>query len=582
MCRGGYGWGRTGLALAVAFALLSVSPPVAGAQQERDCFWQGGNRSTNIAYPDLGARYWVSSFPLPPGAELILRGRYPHARYMSFNVYDAAAQPTDGLADVDIAPNPGSINPFPLAARRDAPNRDYTVRVVSGARPQNREPNTIYLNAGGQPNAVGVIMYRVYVPDTGKDAAGGTGLPEVSMRLPGGTELDQPATCQARADSGANQALESFHANSDGPGTEARNPTVEDPIRWEAFFNYFQAFSYPAGSTPASSGRDVLPREKLGGFLSNVDNAYTIAMANRGVGPVMVLRGRAPTTPRTADGRPVMEDGQVRYWSLCENEFASQRVIDCVWDEQVRTDAAGRFTIVMSEPGERPMNASPECGVNWIAWGVQPDGLLILRHMLPSVSFAQAIQRVSQPGTEQAVIGEYLPVGRHTTKARFEALGCAASGSSPSRRRASRPSCLARRSPIGPRNIGRVRVGVSRRAMLRRVGPRPTRRTRRYLRWCVKGGRGQVTAVFGSRGRSVLVKSTAARHGIRRLYPGTSVRRLRRSFPGARRISRTLFRAGARSPRLLVLRGAKVRYLAVFDRRSLRTPRAIRRYLRLG
>ena len=111
----------------------------------RDCFWQGGNRSVNIAYPDLGARYWVSSFPLPPGTELILKGRYPHARYMSFNVYDAAAQPTDGLADVDVAPDAGSTNPFPPGAQRDAPKRDYTVRVVSGSRPEKREPNTIYL-----------------------------------------------------------------------------------------------------------------------------------------------------------------------------------------------------------------------------------------------------------------------------------------------------------------------------------------------------------------------------------------------------------------------------------------------------
>ena len=406
--------------LALALALAVPSP--ASAQDERDCFWQGGTRSTNIAYPDLGARYWVSSFPLPPGAELILKGRYPHARYMSFNVYDAAAQPTDGVADVDVAPDPGSTNPFPPGAQRDLEKRDYTLRVVAGARPERREPNTVYLNAAGQGTPVGVIMYRVYVADDGRDPAGGAGLPEVSMRLPGGQVLDQPLVCQSRADTGANQAVEAFHAGTDGP--DSANPTSEDPIRWEAFFNYFQAFSYPAGATPAGSGRAVLPRDKLGGFLSNVDNAYTLATSNRGIGPVVVLEGRAPATPRTRDGRRVMEGGQVRYWSLCENEFASQRVIDCVYDEQVLTDAAGRFTVVMSEPGERPANARAECGVNWIAWGAQPDGLLILRHMLPSPGFAQAIQRVSEPGTEQAVIGEYLPVGRHTTRAAFEGRGC--------------------------------------------------------------------------------------------------------------------------------------------------------------
>ena len=405
--------------------LLIAASPANAQEGGRDCFWQGGNRTVNIAYPDLGARYWTSSFPLPPGAELVLKGRFPHARYMSFNVYDAAAQPTDGLADVDIAPDDGSSNPFLPGAQRDVAERHYTVRVVSGARPEKREPNTIYLNAAGQPSPAGVIMYRVYVPDTGRDVSGATGVPEVSMRLPSGQVLDQPATCEARGDSPAAQALDSSHASTDGPGADPSNPTSEDPIRWEAFFNYFQAFSYPAQATPAGAVRSVLPREKLGGFLSNVDNAYTLATASRGIGPVVVLEGRAPVTPRTLDGRPVMEDGQVRYWSLCENEFASQRVIDCVFDEQVRSDARGRFTVVMSEPSERPANATPECGVNWIAWGVQPDSLLILRHMLPSVSFAQAIQRVSELGTERAVIGEYLPVGRHTTRVEFEARGCA-------------------------------------------------------------------------------------------------------------------------------------------------------------
>ena len=437
------------IAVAALAALLAAASPAGAQDGERDCFWQGGNRSANIAYPDLGARYWISSFPLPPGAELILKGRYPHARYMSFNVYDGAAQPTDGLADVDIAPDPGSANPFPPGAQRDAPARDYTVRVVSGARPERREPNTIYLNVAGQATPVGVIMYRVYIADTGRDVSGGTGPPEVSMRLPSGELLDQPATCATRQETGVNQALDGFHANTDGPGADPANPTSEDPIRWEAFFNYFQAFSYPLQATPAAGAREPLPREKLGGFLSNIDNAYTLATASRGIGPVVVLEGRAPLTPRTLDGRPVMEDGQVRYWSLCENEFASQRVIDCVYDEQVRTDAAGRFTVVMSEPAERPANAKPGCGVNWIAWGVQPDSLLLLRHMLPSVGFAHAIQRVQEAGTEEAVIGEYLPVGRHTTKADFEARGCRPPAAAPA---APRPQIRLTVSPRSTRS----------------------------------------------------------------------------------------------------------------------------------
>ena len=207
------------------------------------------------------------------------------------------------------------------------------------------------------------------------------------------------------------------------------NPAAQDPVRWERFFNYAQAFSYPIGSTPLAPAREVLPRDQLGGFLSNVDNAYTFALASRGLGNVLVLEGRAPRTPRTRAGADTMDaDVDVRYWSVCENEVASQRVIDCAYDEQVPLDKDDRYTIVISTPDDRPANARAECGVTWLRWGVQPDGFVILRHMLPSPDFAHAIQRVERNGTERDVIGDYLPVGRHTDTAAFEARGCALAG----------------------------------------------------------------------------------------------------------------------------------------------------------
>ena len=49
--------------------------------------------------------------------------------------------------------------------------------------------------------------------------------------------------------------------------------------------------------------------------------------------------------------------------------------------------------------------------------------------------------------------------------------------------------CLARRSPIGPRNIGRVRLGLTR-ARLRALPLQPLRTTRHSYRYCVKGSTG--------------------------------------------------------------------------------------------
>jgi predicted esterase len=142
--------------------------------------------------------------------------------------------------------------------------------------------------------------------------------------------------------------------------------------------------------------------------------------------------------------------------------------------------------------------------------------------------------------------------------------------------------CLSRRSSIGPRNIGRIRLNRTRRRLLRlRVQPR--RRTRRSFRYCVKRSRGRVVAVFssrGRRGRARLVTSTARYHRMRRVGRGASVRRLARAFPHRVRIARGLYRARARSRRLFGTRRGRVRFVAVADRRLIARPKTLRRYLR--
>src|SRR4051794_3721385 len=135
---------------------------------------------------------------------------------------------------------------------------------------------------------------------------------------------------------------------------------------------------------------------------------------------------------------------------------------------------------------------------------------------------------------------------------------------------AGRRGCLARRAPIGPRNIGRVRLGLTRKQLLRRV-PAPRKRSKRAWRWCVKGGKGAVRAAFTRRGRVALVATTAPRHGNRRIHPGTRVKALRHAYPRARAVGHTLLRANPGSPRLLGVRRGKVRYIAVTSRRTIRS-----------
>jgi len=132
--------------------------------------------------------------------------------------------------------------------------------------------------------------------------------------------------------------------------------------------------------------------------------------------------------------------------------------------------------------------------------------------------------------------------------------------------------CLARRSPIGPRNIGRIRVGYTRRQLLR-VPVKPISRTRYRYTYCVKGGSGRVTAVFSSRsrrGRVELVTTTGRGHGNRRVRVRSRTPIFRRAYTRRKLVGGGLFRANPRSPRLFDVRRGRVRFIAVANRQLLR------------
>lgn len=142
--------------------------------------------------------------------------------------------------------------------------------------------------------------------------------------------------------------------------------------------------------------------------------------------------------------------------------------------------------------------------------------------------------------------------------------------------------CLARRSPVGPRNIGRVRLGQTRGRALTRTRLQPSRRGRYSLAWCVTRSSGRVAAVFSSRSvlaKARLVVSSAPRHVALGARPGARLGRALRRLPRARRIAPGVYRAAPRSRRIIGVRAGKVRFVGVADRSLLARPRALRRYL---
>ena len=375
--------------------------------------------TTNVLAVDTNAVYWGGTYAALPGTRIRIEGQYPHARYISWNLYDSAARPIDALADVQMAPNPGSTNPFVPGASRTAEARDYTAFIEVGPRPERPAPNTLYTG----DSRGGTFLYRVYVPDRGRDAKGGVPLPRVTHEVAGGPGgallgIDSCRELQAPYAQPLNDLIAGANglpdATDDGSGYPGRNPP-----RWRLFENF--CASAVDIMLDNEQGESFHPQasERCGdgpGFFSNRDIAYVFTGTSRGFGEALVLRGRAPTFARTRHGPAVMpRRPQLRYWSFCQYEPASQRVIDCRADDRVKVGRRGLYKIVVSTPEQRPANATRRCGVTWMPWGPQTQGLLIYRHMLPRPSFRRAIQRVREPGDERRALGPYFPRARYVS-----------------------------------------------------------------------------------------------------------------------------------------------------------------------
>ena len=414
------------LTLLAALLVPITGPSAAAEEQPQDCFWTSvfDEENANLFYPDTGVNYYLGRVALPPGGRLIVRGQYPHARYTSFNVYDETFQPTDALADVDIHPDPGATNPFLVGNRRDRTERGYTVKVVPEpvpARHRNRDRNTVYLGDEGQPRYNASMVLRIYLPDKGRNQFGGVPLPEVAVRLPDGTEVDQPATCTALTQQPSTGVTE---ADQQGNGPSIPNyTTARKHPDWERFFNVPRTMLRQFSQTLA----DAYGAESRGGLFSDGNNAYVYAFIARDLGRVLVLRGRLPNVPETYGGERVFTRGQLRYWSMCSVSMQPYGVTDtvgCVNDSRLVTNRNGWYTLVVSTPEDRPDNARPRCGVTWLPWGIRPTAGLVMRNQLADPGFAHSVQRVTRPGTEREVMGDFLPRGHYTGTPAFQRQGC--------------------------------------------------------------------------------------------------------------------------------------------------------------
>jgi hypothetical protein len=130
---------RAGVAAVLAGVAMLAVPAAAGAQRvDATCQFaltRLDATTTNVLAVDTNAVYWGGTYAALPGTRIRIEGQSPHARYISWNVYDAAARPIDALSDFQLAPDPGSSNPFLSGADRTVADRSCTAFIEVGPKP---------------------------------------------------------------------------------------------------------------------------------------------------------------------------------------------------------------------------------------------------------------------------------------------------------------------------------------------------------------------------------------------------------------------------------------------------------------
>ena len=421
------------------------------------CSWwlETTPQTMNVAFPDTSATYWTTPYLALPGMSIEVAGSFPETRFLAFTaynnaggVYDSATGAPSQITDFDIVPAPSSPQPNPWA-ETSAPNTPaggtFTVTLRDDVDPGDINALPILppdpQPQGTAPANLGFLVMRVYLPEgDAQDVA----LPKLTVVDAKGKRTALPA-CS-------------------GKGTAAIGK-IGKAAKFLSIMKQIKAGTWPTPQpAPCTTDPDGCPPENsffratsatTNSFFPNDANAYASMLFTPTPGEVVVIKMLAPTSPWNVEGgtTPVpwpTDDYQLRYWSVCNNVYASPYPVvanpkppkgmtyGCVADNAAVRDDAGYVTIAISPPRSRPSNATTANGVNWLPTSVSKPKdveMVALRNMLASAGFANAIQNVpsgSNAAATAAAMGDYYPEVAVCTTADFErsgAAGCfAASG----------------------------------------------------------------------------------------------------------------------------------------------------------
>lgn len=336
---------------------------------------QPGPESNNLGPGDFNANYHGFATPVRPGEKMVMRAQFPHARYISINVYDEKLRPADAIADYEIVPSKG-VNPFVPGTDRSADYLgEYEITVLMEAPPAGgRPPNTLYAGVAndGTKNKAAFLGYRVYLSDKGMGyreghplgAHGGVPPPRVVMY-----DKDGNPYCPA--------------------------PLLKRAIYYRGAYSVLRAFIKDAGGMAAWSGEAQSPpawinrygREDRQGnvVVGNDETIYISAAVDNKYGDLLVLQWPAARVPAGSHtGGPIEAGADMRYWSLAfayrdSSYFAGFPTETSLSDIEVPRLPNGDCRLVIGFGGVgRPDFVPPE---QWVGLEME-KGVIIMRNIM--------------------------------------------------------------------------------------------------------------------------------------------------------------------------------------------------------
>jgi len=354
---------------------------------------------------DFNANYYVFPYEVDPYIVIVIKGKFPYARYMSFTLAGQLDNVITTAPDKALIPDPGSTTPFLPCADWNANNRNYTIKIRSTPPPKGSEHfvpeagnNTFYAGTlkDGTPNKWGLIGLRIYVPSIGYDKTGGVGLPKITY-------------CAAK----------------NNCNTTRISGTVNKSTQPDNSLNQVDAFrkrtSFQHCSDMVKQNCDLI-WNRIGVIATRIlqpdlNTVYTLSnQIERDPRKLLFIRWKAPTFPDTYHNIGILRNTDMRYWSMSFITQVGLLSLYTISDFQTVMDKNGYVNLVISFGASRPSCVTTENGFNWIDASKLPLVPLTLfyRNNQVSQGFHYTAKNVPEGQiVPPKVMGEYYPCGKY-------------------------------------------------------------------------------------------------------------------------------------------------------------------------